>query len=99
MAERPLPPAFILENVGIFGACELCCKTVSDFPELPCVICLLDTKKEGGGREKRDGRGRGKEPAGKGGEREERHLADVKDDHPLQDNCTWFLSHPLPLIY
>lgn len=41
----------------------------------------------------------------KGGRREsrvhggEKHLADVKEDHTLQDNITRYLNRPLPLIY
>lgn len=61
-------------------------------------VSLTRRGKEEGGK-KETGVDGGKEPAGKGGEREERHLADVKDDHPLQDDCTWFLRHPLALIY
>lgn len=60
-------------------------------------VSLTRREKEEGGK-KETGVDGGKEPAGEG-EREERHLADVKDDHPLQDNCAWFFSHPLPLIY
>lgn len=67
----------------------------------PCHLSPLPRRGKGEGREKdRDGCGRGeKEPGRKVGEREERRLADVKDVHSLQDNCTWLLSHPLPLIY
>lgn len=70
---------------------------MSSFPELPHVICLLDIKREGGGRKMRkvwQGEG-GRE----GKNKREKQFADVKEDHTLQDNITRDLNHPLPLIY
>lgn len=72
----PQEPSFL----KMWEPSGLCGKTVSNFPGLLYVICLLDTK--GAGRKQKRVGSRGEEKG------EEEIFADVKGDHTLQDNIT-----------